>query len=68
MAGVLMEAFAAGAALFAGASAAGDRLRVLPVLFHLMWRGELTADLGCGPLGAATPVRVSPQAQPGPLR
>jgi hypothetical protein len=68
VAGVLMEAFSAGAALFAGASAAGDRLRVLPVLFHLMWLGDLAADLGCGPLGPATAVRVSPQARPGPAQ
>jgi len=68
VAGVLMEAFTAGAALFDGAAAAGDRLRVLPVLFHLMWRRELTADLMCGPLGPATPVRVSPRAQPRPPR
>jgi hypothetical protein len=59
MAGTLTEAFAAGAPLFAGAAAAGGRLRVLPVLFHLMWRGDLAADLAGGPLGPATPVRVS---------
>jgi hypothetical protein len=62
VAGALMEAFAAGAPLFAGAATAGDRLRVLPVLFHLMWRGDLAADLACGPLGPATPVRVSSRA------
>jgi hypothetical protein len=47
------EAFeAAGAAWFArpralmdGAELAGDPLATLPVLFHLMWRHELAADL-----------------------
>jgi hypothetical protein len=42
---------AAGCGLFEGAELAGERLRVLPVLFHLMWRQELTADLTV-PLGA----------------
>ena len=28
-----------------GAEAAGDPLSTLPVLFHLMWRRELVADL-----------------------
>jgi hypothetical protein len=37
---------------------AGERLRVLPVLFHLMWRGHLVAGLSEGPLGPATLVRT----------
>lgn len=41
-----------------GADAAGDRLRVLPVLFHLMWRGDLTADLLSAPLGPSAMVRA----------
>lgn len=28
-----------------GAEQAGDPIAVLPVLFHLLWRHELTADL-----------------------
>ena len=55
-AAVLLEAFAGGRGLFEGAEAAGDRLRVLPVLFCLMWQGRLTADLAAGPLGASTVV------------
>ena len=62
VAGMLTGAFEAGAPLFAGAATAGDRLKVLPVLFHMMWRGDLAADLECGPLGPATPVRVSSRA------
>jgi len=44
--------------MFDGATAVGDRLRVLPVLFHLMWHGRLVANLTGGPLGASTIVRT----------
>jgi hypothetical protein len=54
---VLAEVFAAGCGLFEGAELAGDRLRVLPVLFHLMWRQELTADLTV-PVGALSVVHA----------
>lgn len=53
----VLDVFADGRGLFAGAELAGDRLLVLPVLFHLMWRGRLVADLSGGPLGPATLVR-----------
>jgi hypothetical protein len=56
VASVLLDAFAGGRGLFEGAEMAGDRLRVLPVLFHLMWCRRLAADLTV-PLGASTPVR-----------
>jgi hypothetical protein len=55
-AGRLAEAFAGPRPLFAGAERAGDRLEVLPVLFHLMWRRVLLADLRAEPLHAATMV------------
>jgi hypothetical protein len=42
---LLMRAFAAPAPLMAGAAAVGDPMAVLPVLFHLMWRHVLVADL-----------------------
>jgi len=58
IAAALAEVFAGGTGLFAGAELAGERLRVLPVLFHLMWRGRLVADLSQGPLGPATLVRT----------
>ena len=58
-AGALRRAFASPAPLLAGAAEAGDSLAVLPVLFHLLWRRELTADLGSGPLGPSTAVRVA---------
>jgi hypothetical protein len=55
VAAVLLEAFAGGRGLAEGAELAGDRLRVLPVLFHLMWQRQLAADLTV-PLGMSTVV------------
>jgi len=40
--------------LLAAADAAGDRLAVLPVLYHLMWRHVIAADLAAAPLGPGT--------------
>jgi hypothetical protein len=57
IAAALAEVFAAGRGPFEGAELAGDRLRVLPVLFHLMWRQQLTADLTV-PLGALSVVHA----------
>ena len=54
MADALQQAFAAPAPLLAGAARAGDTLAALPVLFHLMWRQVLAADLASGPLGPAS--------------
>jgi hypothetical protein len=56
-AAVLLEAFAGGRGLFEGAELAGDRLRVLPVLFHLMWQRQLAADL-TAPLSMSTVVHA----------
>lgn len=50
----LRLAFARPASLSAGVSEVGDNLAVLPVLFHLMWRRVLAADLNSGPLGASS--------------
>ena len=58
IAAALLEVFDSGRGLFAGAMLVGDRLRVLPVLFHLMWQGRLFADLAGGPLGGSTIVRT----------
>jgi hypothetical protein len=41
----LLGVFARPLPLLAGAEAVGDRIAVLPSLFHLMWAGALTADL-----------------------
>ena len=53
----MLSAFAGGRCLFEGAEMAGDRLRVLPVLFHLMWRRQLAADLAV-PLGMGSVVHA----------
>jgi hypothetical protein len=45
VAGRLREVFAWPGALIEGAEQAGDPLATLPVLFHLMWRHQLIADL-----------------------
>jgi hypothetical protein len=42
---LLLEKFTRPGPLWAVAAEVGDRLAVLPVLFHLMWRRELMADL-----------------------
>ena len=50
--------FAAPVPLLAGAAAAGDPVAVLPVLFGMLWRGELAADLDTRRLAPATMVRT----------
>jgi hypothetical protein len=55
----LRETFATPAPLLAGAEEVGDRLAVLPALFHLMWRQELVADLGGVRLSPATLVQAA---------
>jgi hypothetical protein len=62
----LREVFAVSAPLLAGAEEVGGRLAVLPVLFHLMWRHELVADLRQLRLGPATMVRTAAAAAGGP--
>ena len=52
----LLEAFAQPKGLWEGAGQAGDRLQVLPVLFHLLWSGALSADLSGALLGIESPV------------
>ncbi|SEE64697.1 hypothetical protein SAMN05216489_07576 [Streptomyces sp. 3213] len=59
IAGRLWEAFASPQPLFEGVEAVGSRLAVLPVLFHLLWRQLLVADLESALLGAETIVRLS---------
>jgi hypothetical protein len=54
----MMAVFAEGCGLLDGARHVGDPVAVLPVLFHLLWRQALTADLGAGLLAADTEVRL----------
>lgn len=55
----LLEVFRQLGPLRVGAEEAGDVLRVLPVLFHLLWTGALRADLGGTLLGNGTVVHTS---------
>ncbi|RSN59628.1 integrase [Streptomyces sp. WAC 04229] len=55
----LVEVFRQSQELRAGAEAAGNVLRVLPVLFHLLWKGALRADLGGALLSSGTVVHTS---------
>lgn len=50
----LREVFAQPTPLFAGAEQIGDRLLVLPVLYHLLWRQMLIVDLRSALLGPST--------------
>jgi hypothetical protein len=45
VAAALLDVFADGRPLLAGAAQAGDPVAVLPVAYHLLWRRELTCDL-----------------------
>ena len=54
----LSEVFAGPGPLLGGAAAAGDPVAVLPVLFGMLWRGELAADLERDLLGPATLVHA----------
>lgn len=56
-AGQLVSAFAEPLAMFAGADRVGDRIAVLPVLYHLLWKRVLDVDLASAPLGAHTLVK-----------
>lgn len=53
----LEEVFAEPLPLLAGAERFGDRLAVLPVLYHLLWRRVLEVDLAAGVLGPRSVVR-----------
>ncbi|GAA1993963.1 hypothetical protein GCM10009838_67700 [Catenulispora subtropica] len=57
----LLRVFATPAGLFDGADEAGrgNRLGVLPVLFHLMWRGLIAAELSSAVLGPSTSAVVA---------
>ena len=57
----LLEVFAEGRPLLAGAAQAGDPIAVLPVAYHLLWRHELGCDLsvllGATSMAWRTPAR-----------
>jgi hypothetical protein len=55
----LLGVFVEPTPLFTGAELVGDRIAVLPVLFHLLWRQRLVTDLTGAPLDAAIAVRCA---------
>jgi hypothetical protein len=55
----LRAAFEQPTPLVAGVEAIGDRIMLLPAVFHLMWRQELLADLTRERLGPATVVQTA---------
>ena len=55
---LLVSAFAQPRPLAETAGQAGDSIRVLPVMFHLLWLGRLTGDLS-RPLGNGTILAAS---------
>ncbi len=63
IADALVERFVAPMPLFAGAAAVGDRLVVLPVLYHLLWRQILVADLATAPLSPGSLVHLAEAAR-----
>lgn len=63
IADALVERFVAPMPLFAGAAAVGDRLVVLPVLYHLLWRQVLAADLATTPLSPGSLVHLAEGAR-----
>ncbi|MGP3974467.1 TnsA-like heteromeric transposase endonuclease subunit [Streptomyces sp. 8N114] len=60
----VLEAFTEPRPLMAGAAAAGEVLAALPVVYHALWSGRLTADL-TRPLGEHTLVALCPAAGDG---
>lgn len=55
----LLEVFVEPAPLLAGAEQVGDRLAVLPSVFHLLWNGALRVDLTSALLSSASVVSVA---------
>jgi hypothetical protein len=58
-AGRLLDAFASPGPLLDGVRGVGDPLAVWPAAYHLLWAGELAADLTGGLLSAATVVTAA---------
>jgi hypothetical protein len=55
----LAEVFAEPGPLRAGAAQVGDPVAVLPVLFAMLWRGGLSADLDSRVLDPASTVQAT---------
>lgn len=61
----LVSVFADGTGLLEGAREAGDQIAVLPVLYHLLWRGILATDLQAGLLSASSAVELGASQEGG---
>jgi hypothetical protein len=59
----LLEAFSSPRPLLAGALSVGDRIAVLPSLYHLMWTGTLSADLTSSLLDGGSLVSATGRAR-----
>lgn len=59
----LLEAFTEPTPVLAGVAAVGDRIAVLPTLFHLLWAGILVTDLTSAPLSGASLIAVGENAR-----
>jgi hypothetical protein len=59
----LLEVFVAPKPLMAGAGQVGDPIAVLPVVYHLLWRQVLVADLTTCLLGPGSVVSVKSEGQ-----
>jgi hypothetical protein len=59
----LLEVFAEPTPVLAGVAAVGDRIAVLPMLFHLLWAGILVTDLTSAPLSGASLIAVGESAR-----
>lgn len=59
----LQAVFAEPTELLAGADAVGERISVLPVLFHLLWTHALVTDLRASPLSANSAVIAAASAR-----
>ncbi len=62
MAAAVLEVFTAPLELMRGAELVGDPVAVLPVLFHLLWRQDLTIDVSV-PLHDGARVRVAEETR-----
>lgn len=59
----LLAEFHSPTSLLAGVKAVGDRIAVLPTVFHLIWKGVLAADLSAELLHQSTLVAVAKDQQ-----
>jgi hypothetical protein len=59
----LLEVFTEPTPVLAGVAAVGDRIAVLPMLFHLLWAGILVTDLTSAPLSGASLIAVGESAR-----